>query len=84
LPDSIDADRMIMRAVEHGVIYVAGDAFYVSGGGRSTLRLSFSAPAPDRITEGVARLATTVREELTAVSSADAVPSATPARRAVP
>jgi 2-aminoadipate transaminase len=84
LPDSIDADRMIARAVEHGVVYVAGDAFYVSGGGRSTMRLSFSAPSPDRIADGVERLAATVREELTAVSSSSAAPSAAPVRRAVP
>jgi 2-aminoadipate transaminase len=82
LPASIDADQMVMRAVEHGVAYVAGDAFYVSGGGRSTLRLSFSAPPPDRITEGVERLAGTVREEL--ISSTSAARSAAPARRAVP
>ena len=61
LPDRIDADRMITRAVEHGVIYVAGEAFFVNGGGRNTVRLSFSAPAPDRIAEGVSRLAATVR-----------------------
>ena len=31
----IDADRMLTRAVEHGVIYVAGEAFFVSGPGRT-------------------------------------------------
>jgi 2-aminoadipate transaminase len=82
LPESLDTDQMVMRAVEHGVAYVAGNAFYVNGGGRSTMRLSFSAPPPDRITEGVSRLAATVRAELDKVSPADAA-GARP-RRAAP
>jgi 2-aminoadipate transaminase len=64
LPDGIDADRMLERAVQNGVVYVAGSAFYVNdGGGKNRIRLAFSAPAPDLIREGVTRLATTMREE---------------------
>jgi 2-aminoadipate transaminase len=66
LPDAIDADQMVPRAVEHGVIYVAGDAFFVNGSGRHFIRLSFSAPSPERIEEGVRRLGQTIREELAA------------------
>jgi 2-aminoadipate transaminase len=64
LPDGISADRMLERAVHNGVVYVAGSAFYVTdGGGANRIRLAFSAPAPDLIREGVARLAATIREE---------------------
>jgi 2-aminoadipate transaminase len=63
LPDALDADAMVPRAVEHGVVYVAGDAFFVNGAGRHQIRLSFSAPPPERITEGVRRLAAALREE---------------------
>jgi DNA-binding transcriptional MocR family regulator len=66
LPDGIDASTMVARAVEHGVVYVAGEAFFVDGSGANCLRLSFSAPTPDRIREGVTRLAATVRDELAA------------------
>ena len=68
---------MIPRAVDNGVVYVAGEAFFVApseqgqsrgGDGRRTMRLSFSAPTQERIEEGVVRLARTVREELAAVS----------------
>jgi 2-aminoadipate transaminase len=69
LPTVINADRMIARAVEHGVIYVAGEAFYVNGTGQNTIRLSFSAPAPDRIREGVKRLASAIREELESLTA---------------
>jgi 2-aminoadipate transaminase len=77
LPDQLDTDLMIPRAVDNGVVYVAGEAFFVApseqgrsrgGDGRRTMRLSFSAPTKERIEEGVVRLARTVREELAAVS----------------
>jgi DNA-binding transcriptional MocR family regulator len=64
LPQGIDSDAMIGRAVEHGVIYVAGDAFFVDRSGQNVIRLSFSAPTPDRIEEGVARLGRALRAEL--------------------
>jgi 2-aminoadipate transaminase len=66
LPDDLDADALIPRAVEQGVVYVAGEAFFVNGSGRHFMRLSFSAPTPARIDEGVRRLARAVREELSA------------------
>ena len=72
LPAAIDADRMIPRAIEHGVVYVAGEAFYVNGEGHNTLRLSFSAPTPERIEAGVARLAITLRDEQAALATAAA------------
>ena len=72
LPRNLDADRMIARAVEHGVIYVAGEAFYVNGEGKNTMRLCFSAPTPERIEAGVSRLAQTIRAEGEAVATANA------------
>ena len=66
LPPAIDADRLLDRAVQHGVVYVAGSAFFVNGAGRNLIRLSFSAPSHDRIREGALRLAAAIREELTA------------------
>jgi 2-aminoadipate transaminase len=77
LPDQLDTGLMIPRAVDNGVVYVAGEAFFVTPSeqgesrgseGRRTMRLSFSAPTQGRIEEGVVRLARTVREELAAVS----------------
>lgn len=75
LPPAIDADRLLDRAVQHGVVYVAGSAFFVTGGGRNLIRVSFSAPSHDRIREGATRLAAAIREELTAPA-----PAAPPAR----
>ena len=64
LPATIDAEKMTARAIRHGVIYVAGEAFFVNGTGQSFMRLSFSAPPPHQIREGVSRLATAIHEEL--------------------
>jgi 2-aminoadipate transaminase len=65
LPPEVDAHAMIPRAVGHGVIYVAGEAFFVDGSGHNAIRLSFSAPSPERIREGVRRLAVVIDEEVT-------------------
>ena len=70
LPPALDADRMLARAIDEGVIYVAGDAFYVNGEGLNTLRLSFSAPTPERIDAGVSRLARALRAELATPATA--------------
>ena len=75
LPPGVNADAMTARAVEHGVVYVAGQAFFVNGSGRHFIRLSFSAPTPARIEEGVRRLAATVREEQAACQSGSPAPA---------
>jgi DNA-binding transcriptional MocR family regulator len=60
----VNAEAMLERALKRQVIYVAGGPFFVDGTGKHHLRLSFSAPSPERIVEGVTRLAAAVREEL--------------------
>lgn len=49
--------EVLARALEHRLVFVTGSAFHVDGRGHDTIRLSFSAPAPDQIPEGVRRLA---------------------------
>ena len=64
LPRSVDADRLLARAMEAAVTYVAGSAFFVDGSHANTMRLSFSHPTTDRIQEGIARLAGALRGEM--------------------
>jgi DNA-binding transcriptional MocR family regulator len=64
LPNGLDATAMLPRAVANLVAYVPGTGFYVDGQGRSNLRLSYCYPEPDRIREGVRRLAAVVEAEL--------------------
>jgi DNA-binding transcriptional MocR family regulator len=64
LPEWMSAERLLERATAHRVIYVVGSAFFVNGEGAHMLRLSFSQPTPERLEEGVRRLAAAVREEI--------------------
>jgi len=66
LPEEVDTEEMFPRALEHNVAYIVGSAFYVDGGGKNTMRLSFSVNSEDEIEEGIKRLCQVVREELAA------------------
>ncbi len=63
LPHGIDAQAMLPRAITALVAYVSGTAFYADGQGANHMRLSFCYPTPDRIREGVRRLAGVVAAE---------------------
>ena len=55
---------MLPRAVTARVAYVPGTAFFADGFGASCMRLSFCYPTPERIREGVRRLAGVLEEEM--------------------
>jgi DNA-binding transcriptional MocR family regulator len=69
LPEGVDAKAMLPRAIQGRVAYVPGTGFYADGQGRRNLRLSYSLPDPDRVREGVRRLAAVLDEELDIVST---------------
>lgn len=60
LPDGHDAQALLARALEHDVAFVPGSAFFASDPDPRTMRLSFSTDAPDRLREGLRRLAAAV------------------------
>lgn len=64
LPYGIDAGAMLPRAITALVAYVSGTAFYADGQGSDHMRLSFCYPTPERIREGVRRLAGVVAGEV--------------------
>jgi DNA-binding transcriptional MocR family regulator len=68
LPEGLDARAMLPRATTALVAYVSGTAFYADGQGTGNMRLSFCYPSPERIREGVRRLAGVVNSELELVS----------------
>jgi 2-aminoadipate transaminase len=61
LPDGVDDNAVLARALEQRLVFVIGSAFYVDGTGHDRIRLSFSAPPADRIEEGVRRLASILK-----------------------
>ena len=72
LPPGIDAKAMLPRAVTARVAYVPGTAFFADGFGSSAMRLSFCYPTPERIREGVRRLAGVIEAELELRATFDA------------
>jgi len=64
LPDGINAKAMLPRAISSRVAYVPGTGFYADGSGGQYARLCYSLPAPDRIYEGVRRLASVIENEI--------------------
>lgn len=64
IPEPLDAEAMLPRAVTARVAYVPGNAFYVDGLGTRHMRLSYCLPTPDEIIEGTRRLAEVMTNEL--------------------
>ena len=64
LPSSIDTTSLLAEAVERGVTYVPGSAFFPDGSGRNCMRLAFCYAEPERIREGVRRLAEVLEDRL--------------------
>ena len=63
LPEGMNAIDLLPHAVEKGVAFVPGAAFYAGHGDPRTLRLSFVTATADQIHTGVAALAQAVREQ---------------------
>jgi DNA-binding transcriptional MocR family regulator len=61
LPESVDVDKLFPAAMKKGVAIVKGSDFLLDGG-KSSVRLAFSAVTVDQIDEGVRRLAAAIAE----------------------
>jgi 2-aminoadipate transaminase len=62
LPEGLNAEDILKIAVERQVAFVPGGAFHPCGGGQNTMRLNFSYSKPEKIQEGMVRLAQVLRE----------------------
>jgi 2-aminoadipate transaminase len=64
MPEGIDAKAMLPRAISARVAYVPGTGFYADGSGSQFARLCYAFPDPDRIREGIRRLASVLESEV--------------------
>jgi 2-aminoadipate transaminase len=64
LPDFIDTTDLLARALRENVAFVPGEAAYLDGRGRSSMRLNFSGVDEDTIREGVRRIGEVVAEQV--------------------
>ncbi len=67
LPEGLDTEALLLKAVERKVAYVPGRPFHPGGSGKNTMRVNFSNASPEMIREGIARLGALLREELAAM-----------------
>jgi 2-aminoadipate transaminase len=71
LPDGMDSQALLQAALEKDVAFVPGNAFFADkAAGRRYCRLNFSNALPDRIREGIRRLAGLVHARLAVPESA--------------
>jgi len=64
LPPALDAIALLPKAVDAGVAYVPGSAFYCADARADTLRLSFVTVSPERIAQGIEALAGVLKQAL--------------------
>ncbi|MDF2705886.1 MAG: GntR family transcriptional regulator [Nonomuraea muscovyensis] len=64
LPEGLDSKAILPRAVAERVAFVPGTGFFSDGSGARQMRLSYCYPEPDRIREGVRRLAGVIEQEI--------------------
>ena len=55
---------MLAECVEHGVAFVPGDGFFPDRSGRNCMRLAFCYAEPEKIREGITRLAEVLEDRL--------------------
>ncbi|MCP2168959.1 DNA-binding transcriptional regulator, MocR family, contains an aminotransferase domain [Goodfellowiella coeruleoviolacea] len=64
VPEGVNTKAMLPRAVTQRVAYASGTGFYADRLGSRQMRLSYCYPTPERIREGVRRLANVLGDEL--------------------
>jgi len=75
LPAGLNAMELLPHAVERGVAFVPGSAFYAGEADARAVRLSFVTSTPEQIVRGVAALAATIKAQLHAVAHGPAAGS---------
>ena len=64
LPDFIDTDDLLVRALRDNVAFVPGSGAYLDGRGHNAMRLNFSGSGEEGIREGVRRIGEAIKEQL--------------------
>jgi 2-aminoadipate transaminase len=64
IPASMNTVDVLKTAINRKVAFVPGGAFHPRGGGQNTMRLNFSNATPEKIVEGISRLAGVLKEEI--------------------
>ena len=77
LPDFIDTTDLLARALRQNVAFVPGEAAFVDGRGRSSMRLNFSACGHEEIRAGIRRIGAVVCEQVELYGTLTGTPAPT-------
>ena len=72
-PEYINTREVFESAVIQKVAYVIGSAFFPNGGGENTMRVNFSHPTNEKISEGIKRLSIVLENALKKPKSKDII-----------
>jgi 2-aminoadipate transaminase len=64
LPPYIDTSDLLAKALREDVAFVPGQAAYVDGRGRNSMRLNFSGGSEEEIREGIRRIGKVIAEQV--------------------
>lgn len=62
LPDYIDTQDLLARALDHNVAFVPGGAAFLDGQGMNSMRMNYSQLPPEVLAEGVRRIGEVIAE----------------------
>jgi 2-aminoadipate transaminase len=79
LPEYIDTGDLLAKALRSDVAFVPGQAAYVDGRGKNSMRLNFSGVDDAEIREGIKRIGNVIREQVELYESLAPGTSETPA-----
>jgi 2-aminoadipate transaminase len=81
LPPYIDTSDLLAKALREDVAFVPGQAAYVDGRGRSSMRLNFSGSNDDEIREGIRRIGKVIEAQVELYGALTGKPPPAPAAR---
>jgi len=64
LPDKINVDELLDKAIDAGVAYVSGESFFANNGPKNTMRLNYTTMPEAQIVEGIKILSNVLKKEL--------------------
>lgn len=64
LPDEINVDELLDKAIEAGVAYVSGESFFANNGPKNTMRLNYTTMPEAQIVQGIKILSNVLKKEL--------------------
>lgn len=64
LPEEINVDDLLDKAIDSGVAYVSGESFFANNGPKNTMRLNYTTMSQEQIVEGIKILSNVLKQEL--------------------